>query len=196
MYYHPSLIARPDSNYNHFPDPIESKSKLQLGYKALRLGEGIKQRLKEHGDEMRHIATAEDNRKRKVELIRQEIFQSENGLMDSSNSPEQYKERIRKSFKFGCKFERLRREKKSAKAEEAAANNKLIDRIIGVLGPHLVYNRLEAFTARQRESSKSTGGIKHSIEDSIHIASRKSPRFDEEAPFKPTQESTLIIGLE
>uniref|UniRef100_A0A8H7NK15 Uncharacterized protein n=1 Tax=Bionectria ochroleuca TaxID=29856 RepID=A0A8H7NK15_BIOOC len=145
-----------DSNSDHFPDSVESKSKFQLGYEAFRLSEGIKQRIKEHGDEMRRIAAAEDNRKREVELIREEIFQNENGITDSSNSPDQYKERIRKSFKSGRKFERLLREKKSAKAEEAAANNELIDGIIGVLGPHLVRERLESFAARQREASKST----------------------------------------
>ncbi|CAH0020040.1 unnamed protein product [Clonostachys rhizophaga] len=50
-----------DSNSDHFPDSVESKSKFQLGYEALRFSEGIKQRIKEHGDEMRRIATAEDN---------------------------------------------------------------------------------------------------------------------------------------
>ncbi|CAH0018615.1 unnamed protein product [Clonostachys rhizophaga] len=186
-----------DSNSDHFPDSVESKSKFQLGYEAFRLSEGIKQRIKEHGDEMRRIAAAEDNRKREVELIREEIFRNENGITDSSNSPDQYKERIRKSFKSGRKFERLLREKKSAKAEEAVANNELIDGIIGVLGPHLVRERLEAFAARQREASKSTveinRGIKRSIEDSVNMASHKSPRFEEETPSKPTQESTLIV---
>ncbi|CAG9995569.1 unnamed protein product [Clonostachys byssicola] len=187
-----------DSNSDHFPDSVESKSKFQLGYEAFRLSEGIKQRIKEHGDEMRRIAAAEDSRKREVELIREEIFQNENGITDSSNSPEQCKERIRKSFKSGRKFERLLREKKSAKAEEAVANNELIDGIIGVLGPHLVRERLESFAARQREASKSTvqeinRGIKRSIEDSVNMASHKSPRFAEETPSKPTEESTLIV---
>ncbi|VUC29362.1 unnamed protein product [Clonostachys rosea] len=185
------------SNSDHFPDSVESKSKFQLGYEAFRLSEGIKQRINEHGDEMRRIAAAEDNRKREVELIREEIFQNENGTTDSSNTPEQYKERIRKSFKSGRKFERLLREKKSAKAEEAAANNELVDGIIGVFGPLLVRERLESLAARQPETSRPTmeinRGIKRSIEDSMDMSNYKSPRVGEETPSKPPQENTLIV---